>query len=114
MKSETGGKIKFGVWGLIVGAIVTMIIGFSFGGWATSSTVKNTVNEALASQAGDYCAASFKADLDYKDNLEKLKAANQWSRSDFIGKGGWAKTDSDKVPSYAVEKACVAALSDVL
>ncbi|WP_321492544.1 hypothetical protein [uncultured Desulfobacter sp.] len=32
MKPETGGKIKYGVWGLIVGAVMTMIIGFNWGG----------------------------------------------------------------------------------
>ena len=29
MKPETAGKIKYGVWGLIVGAVIAMIIGFA-------------------------------------------------------------------------------------
>ena len=33
MKPETEGKIKYGVWGLIVGAVIAMIIGFAWGGW---------------------------------------------------------------------------------
>ena len=28
MKPETAKKVKFGVWGFICGAVVTMIIGF--------------------------------------------------------------------------------------
>ena len=32
MKPETAGKLKFGVWGLIVGAVIAMIIGFAWGG----------------------------------------------------------------------------------
>ena len=31
MKPETAGKIKYGVWGLIVGAVIAMIIGFAVG-----------------------------------------------------------------------------------
>ena len=31
MKTETAGKIKYGVWGLIVGAVIAMIIGFAWG-----------------------------------------------------------------------------------
>ena len=31
MKPETAGKVKFGVWGLIVGAVIAMIIGFAGG-----------------------------------------------------------------------------------
>jgi hypothetical protein len=38
MKPETAGKVKYGVWGLIVGAVITMIIGFAWGGWTTSGT----------------------------------------------------------------------------
>jgi hypothetical protein len=29
MKPEIAGKIKYGVWGLIVGAVIAMIIGFA-------------------------------------------------------------------------------------
>ena len=32
MKPETAGKIKYGVWGLIVGGIIVMITGFAWGG----------------------------------------------------------------------------------
>ena len=31
MKPETEGKIKYGIWGLVVGAIISMIIGFGCG-----------------------------------------------------------------------------------
>jgi hypothetical protein len=31
MKPETRGKIKHGVWGLVVGSVITMIIGFAWG-----------------------------------------------------------------------------------
>ena len=36
MKPETEGKVKYGVWGLIVGAVIAMIIGFAWGGWKTT------------------------------------------------------------------------------
>ena len=32
MKTETAGKIKYGVWSLIFGAVIAMIIGFAWGG----------------------------------------------------------------------------------
>jgi O-antigen/teichoic acid export membrane protein len=33
MKPESEVKVKYGVWGLIVGAVIAMIIGFAWGGW---------------------------------------------------------------------------------
>ena len=41
MKPETTAKIKYGVWGLICGAVIAMIVGFAWGGWTTSSTSQN-------------------------------------------------------------------------
>ena len=40
MKPETAGKVKFGIWGLICGAVIAMIIGFAWGGWTTFSATK--------------------------------------------------------------------------
>jgi O-antigen/teichoic acid export membrane protein len=35
MTPVTAAKVKYGVWGLIGGAIIAMIIGFAWGGWTT-------------------------------------------------------------------------------
>jgi hypothetical protein len=34
-------SLKPGIWGVIIGNILTMIVGFSWGGWTTSSTHAN-------------------------------------------------------------------------
>ncbi|HEX9247143.1 MAG TPA: hypothetical protein VGA35_13340, partial [bacterium] len=47
MKPETGGKVKFGVWGFICGAVITMIIGFAWGGWTTGGTGRQRTEEAV-------------------------------------------------------------------
>ena len=36
MTPVTAAKVKYGVWGLIGGAIIAMIIGFVWGGWTTT------------------------------------------------------------------------------
>ena len=30
--------LKPGIWGAVIGSILTMIVGFSYGGWTTSGT----------------------------------------------------------------------------
>ncbi|MFH1005969.1 MAG: hypothetical protein V1800_00525, partial [Candidatus Latescibacterota bacterium] len=37
MKAEMRGKIKYGVWALLCGSLVAMVMGFSWGGWSTSA-----------------------------------------------------------------------------
>ena len=54
MKAEMEGKIKYGIGGLICGAIVAMIIGFAWGGWATASTTQKMSDDGgLGEPGGD-------------------------------------------------------------
>jgi hypothetical protein len=50
MKPETAAKIKYGVWGLICGAVIAMIIGFAWGGWTTSGTTQTMTKEAVVAR----------------------------------------------------------------
>ena len=45
MKLESAAKVKYGSWGLIVGAVATMILGFMWGGWTTASTARTAIEE---------------------------------------------------------------------
>ena len=59
MKPETAGKIKFGVWGLICGAVITIIIGFAWGGWTTAATTQKMSEEAVLASHAAICVAQF-------------------------------------------------------
>ena len=52
MTPVTAAKVKYGVWGLIGGGIIAMIIGFVWGGWTTSSTTQRMGEEAVLASAG--------------------------------------------------------------
>ena len=72
MKPETAGKVKFGVWGLIVGAVIAMIIGFVWGGWTTSSTTKTMTEEAVLASQAAICVAQFMQDANHEGNLKDI------------------------------------------
>src|SRR2546428_12517606 len=57
MKPETAAKIKYGVWGLICGAVIAMIIGFAWGGWTTSGTTQTMTREAVLARQAAICGA---------------------------------------------------------
>ena len=59
MKPETTAKIKYGVWGLICGAVIAMIIGFAWGGWTTSSTTQTRTQDAVVASQAAICVAQF-------------------------------------------------------
>jgi hypothetical protein len=106
MKPETEGKIKYGVWGLIVGAVVAMIIGFAWGGWKTSGTTKTMTEEAVLASQAAICVAQFMQDPNYEENLKELGKLRSWERAKFIEKGGWDKMPGQEKADYAVSRGC--------
>ena len=59
MTPVTAAKVKYGVWGLIGGAIIAMIIGFAWGGWTTSGTTQRRGDEAVLAARAAVCVAQF-------------------------------------------------------
>ena len=58
--------IKPSVWGVVVGSVVTMIIGFSYGGWTTSGTTARLAQQqadaAVTNALVPLCIAQLRAD----------------------------------------------------
>jgi hypothetical protein len=110
MKTESAGKIKFGVWGLIVGGIVSMIIGFGWGGWTTAATTKTITDDAVLESQSAICVAQFMMDPNHQEKLKQLGEIDSWSRDEFIEKGGWDKMPGQEKADYFVTRACTNAL----
>jgi hypothetical protein len=73
MKPETAGKIKYGVWGLIVGAVIAMIIGFAWGGWTTRGTTQTMTTEALLATRAAICVAQFMKQPNHQETLKEFE-----------------------------------------
>jgi len=102
----TAAKVKYGVWGLICGAVLAMIIGFAWGGWTTKSTTQKMGEEAVLAARAAICVAQFMKDPNYKARLKELKAVDSWDRSTFIEKGGWDKMPGEQKATDTVSRAC--------
>ena len=113
MKAEMKGKAKFGVWGLIIGAIVVMTIGFTWGGWTTQSTAQKMSDEAVLASQAAICVAQFMKQPNHEEKLKELGKVESWKRSEFIEKGGWDKMPGQEKAGSSVSQACARGL-DVL
>ena len=113
MKPEMKGKAKFGVWGLIIGAIVVMTIGFAWGGWITGGTAQKMTGEAVLASQAAICVAQFMKQSDHQEKLTELGKVESWKRSEFIEKGGWDKMPGQEKAGSSVAQACAKGL-DVL
>jgi len=106
MKPETEGKIKFGCWGLVCGAVIAIIIGFGWGGWSTASTTQTMTEEAVVASQAAICVAQFMKQPNHEEKLKEIEKLSSWTRAKFIEEGGWDKMPGQKEADYAVARAC--------
>lgn len=106
MTQETSAKVKFGVWGLILGAAAAMIVGFAWGGWVTGSTAKGRSDEAVLASRAAICVAQFMKAPNHDQELKAFEQTDPWQRSELIGKGGWDKMPGQEEANAAVAEAC--------
>jgi hypothetical protein len=114
MKEEMKEKIKYGVWGLIGGAVIAMIIGFAWGGWTTSSTSQTKSDEAVLASQAAICVAQFIKEPKSQDMLKEFETIESYKRSEFIQKGGWDKMPGEKESNSRVAYACVTGIEALI
>ena len=107
-------KIKYGVWGLICGAVVAMIIGFAWGGWTTSSTSQSKSDAAVLASQAAICVAQFIKEPNSQEKLKEFEAVESYKRYEFIEKGGWDKMPGQKETSLGVSSACVTGIESLI
>ena len=111
MTPVTKEKIKIGVWGLICGAVIAMIIGFVWGGWSTFGGTEKISEEAVVASQAAICVAQFMKDPKHEENLKKLADTGTYGRAGLIKDGGWDKMPGQKEASHGVAQACADGLA---
>jgi hypothetical protein len=106
VKPETKEKLKFGGWGLVCGAIISMIIGFGWGGWTTAMTTQKMTDDAILARQSAICVAQFIKQTNYADKFKEFEKVDSWKRSDFIKAGGWDKMPGQTDADWGVAQAC--------
>jgi len=103
-------KVSIGVWCAIGSAIITMIIGFNWGGWVRGSTSVNMgekmARSAVAERLAPICVSQFNKDPQREENLLTLKGKSSWEQEKYIKIQGWATMPTEKTPDSMVAAKC--------
>jgi hypothetical protein len=107
--------IKPAVWGAVAGSVLTMMLGFSYGGWTTGDTAarlaKQQADTAVTAALVPLCIAQSKADRTMLKKMGELKAlTSSYEQRDFVTKAGWATVPGSADPNNDVAAACATAL----
>ena len=102
-------KIVFGL--VVAAAVLTMIVGFNWGGWVSGDTAqKSAVKGAQAAvvlRLAPICVAQFNLDPQKASKLVELKAiTSSYDRPNYVKEQGWATMPGDTMPDNGVADAC--------
>jgi|SRR5687768_13307382 len=106
---------KPGITGAIVGAIATMILGFSQGGWYTGGSAERLAQQkaevAVIDALIPVCISQSKLDPEATSKLGKLTAIKtSYEQRDFVINAGWATMPAAEGPNRELASKCADAL----
>lgn len=104
------------VWSWVGVSILTMVVGFTWGGWVTGGSAteraETAVEDAVAQLAADVCFTHFMAAPDARVSLAALKEETSYARRSFVEKGGWATIAGRDKPVEGAAELCADKLAD--
>ncbi|MGB8631660.1 MAG: hypothetical protein WCD69_20150 [Xanthobacteraceae bacterium] len=97
--------------GVAIGAVASMVIGFSWGGWVTGGAATKLANEladtAVVAALTPTCVEKFLQNSDAKANLAALqKISTNWEQGQYLENGGWATRPGATSSDYRLARAC--------
>ena len=103
--------------GAAAGAVATLVVGFSWGGWVTGGTAKDMVQRsstaAVVAVLSPICVDKFQRSSEAAINMTELKKVSSYQQGSFIEKGGWATLPGSDRANSSVAEACANLLSNL-
>jgi hypothetical protein len=97
-------------WSCLAAIILTLIVGFTWGGWVRGSTAKKmaetTAQAAVVERLATICVAQFNLDPARAQKLTELQATTSYERTKYVTTQGWATAPGDEKPESRVADAC--------
>ena len=98
-------------WSCIASIVLTMIVGFTWGGWVTGGTAVKMADaigeDAVVRRLAPLCVVQFKQDARKDQKLKGLKETGTWEQAGYVEKQGWATMPGEPKPDSKVAGECV-------
>ncbi len=115
--SKAQPSLKVLIWSCVACIVLTMIIGFTLGGWVTGGTAQDMAEEsaekAVVDRLAAICIAQFKQDPEKDKKLEELEKTDSWERGSYVEKQDWATMPGKKEPNRKVAEKCAKLLMKI-
>jgi hypothetical protein len=101
-------------WLLVAAIILTMIVGFNWGGWVTGNTAQrlaeSTARDAVIDRLSSICVGQFNLDPGRAQKLQEMTGAKGSQRVTYVKDQGWATMPGEEKPDNRVADACTTRL----
>ncbi len=94
----------------LAGVVLTLLIGFMWGGWLTTSggqkLTDTAVTAAMVERLAPICVAQFNLDPAKDAKFQEMTALDSYKRSEYVRNQGWATMPGEAQPDRKVADAC--------
>ena len=106
--------LKPGAYGVAIGAVATVIGGFSWGGWQSAGGARDMATtmaeESVVAALVPVCLERSQNDIERAAKMSKIREAAAYRRRDAVMATGWATMPGADGPDRGLASACAAAL----
>lgn len=103
-KARPTKKIVFGI--AVVAIILTIFIGFNWGGWVTGGSAQKMSTDAVAQRLSLICVGQYNQDPQKDQKLTELQDTSPYQRDDYVKEQGWATMPGEDKPDNKVADGC--------
>jgi hypothetical protein len=93
--------------------ILTLIVGFNWGGWVTGGTATAMAQDAVVQRLAGVCVGQYNQDLGKIQKLRELKGISLYQQDDYVKEQGWATMPGEEEPERKVVDACTKLLGQL-
>lgn len=105
------------LWACLGAVALTMLVGFTWGGWVTQSTAEKMATAAaklaVVERLAPICVAQFNQDPEREQKLQVLKDTTTFQQSQYVADQPWAIMPGEDKPDSQVTRECVKLLSEI-
>jgi hypothetical protein len=94
-------------WSLLATIILTLIVGFNWGGLVTGTTAQKMADDVVAQRLSLICAGQFNQDPQKDQKLTELKDTSSYQRNNYVKSQGWATMPGESAPDNKIADGCV-------
>ncbi len=107
---STRSYLKPALAGAVAGALLTMLLGFTLGGWVTSSKSESVArvqsNLAVTAALAPICFNNYKRSTNAQQQRALLEKTEDWKQAEFVNSAGWTRIPGVKKVRSGLANSC--------